>query len=702
MGQVTAGRTRDIAALAAAVDLLPTPTVLMERGTAAVLFANRAAHALAGGEFPMPQDAAGFEDAYRLYDATGEPVPASRAPGVRAARGERIVNEPIDWHTAGNGWRSLIVSADTVTDAAGEPLVVATFEDVTDLRSAERSERRVREELEAILAGVSEAVVAQGLRGEIVYANPAAVAFLGYASADELREAPPAEVRERMAFFDEHRRPVSIGELPGHSALAGEEPEPVVLRFRPPAGGPERWARLKAHPLRDEKGRVRMAINVVEDITELKQAEQEQRFLADAGRVLTSSLDYERTLQTVAALAVPEIADWCVVDLRTADGFERVAVAHADPAKVRWVEEISRRYPPNPHASQGVAEVLRTGRAEHYPEIPDEMLVATAVDDEHLRLIREVGMVSAMCVPMIAAGETVGAVTMVSAESGRRFTGRELMLAKELGLRAGAAIENARLYRQRSEIAKTLQASLLPPQLPAIERLETTAVYRPAGEGMDVGGDFYDLFTTGDDVWYAVVGDVCGKGPEAAATTAMVRYTLRATAVGGTGPADVLHALNDAMLRQATGALRFCTLAVVRLDLSRPAVRVSSAIGGHPLPRLLRAGGGGIERVGAPGTAVGITEDIEVAPREAELATDDVLLIFTDGIVEARAPEVIWSMDDVDAQLAAVAGLPLDELVAAFTRAATGEAGTPLRDDLAVLALKVRPPGGPPSAPLGA
>ena len=687
-----AGQKRDIAALAAAMELLPTPTVLMEPGTAAVLFANRAAHALAGDEFPMPENAAGFDLAYRLYDAAGERVPADRAPGVRAARGEQIDNEPIDWHTPGNGRRSLIVSADTVPDPSGQPIVVVTFEDVTDLRSAERSERRVRQELEAILSGVAEAVVAQGLGGEIVYANPAAVGFLGYASADELREAPAAEVRERMAFLDDQRRPVRVRDLPGRLALEGEEPEPVVLRFRPADGRPERWARLKAAPLRDERGRVRMAIHVVEDITELKQAEQEQRFLAEAGRVLTSSLDYERTLRTVAALAVPEIADWCVVDLRTADGFERVALAHADSAKVQWVEEISRRYPADPEAAQGVPEVLRTGRPEHYPEIPDEMLAALARDEEHLRLIREVGMVSAMVVPMTAGGDTVGAITMVSAESGRRFGERDLMLAQELGLRAGAAIENARLYRQRSEIARTLQASLLPPRLPAIERLECAAVYRPAGEGLDVGGDFYDLFTIGGDVWYAIVGDVCGKGPEAAATTAMVRYTIRAAAVGGSEPAEILHALNEAMLRpmsSAPGPLHFCTLAVLQLDTSGVTVRASAASGGHPLPRLLRAAGP-IERLGAPGTVIGVTPDIEIAQGATELAPGDALVVFTDGIVEARAPRVIWSMDDVDEQLAAVATQPIDRLVQAFTAAATGEGDAPLRDDLAVLGLRVR------------
>ena len=677
--------------MGAVLDLLPTPTVLMEPGTAAVLYANRAAHRLAGEEFPMPTDADDFEEAYRLYDAAGERVPAHRAPGVRAARGERIVNEAIDWHTPGNGWRSLIVSADMVTDPSGEPIVVATFEDVTDLRSAERSERRVREELEAILEGVAEAVIARGQRGEILYANAAAVALFGYASAEDLRAAPTREVRERMAFLDERRVPVPMEQLPGRRALAGEDPEPLIVRFLPPEGGAERWARLKARPLRDEKGRVRMAINVVEDITEIKQAELEQRFLADAGRVLASSLDYERTLRTVAALAVPEIADWCVVDLKTADGFERVALAHADPAKIRWVEEITRRYPPDPTAPHGVSEVLRTAQPEHYPEIPDEMLTMSAVDDEHLRLIREVGMVSAMCVPMVAAGETVGAISMVSAESGRRFAEHDLVLAQELGLRAGAAIENARLYRQRSEIARTLQASLLPPELPAIERLEASAVYQPAGEGFDVGGDFYDLFTTGDERWYAVMGDVCGKGPEAAATTAMVRHTVRAAAVGGADPADVLDALNVAMLRLPSDPLRFCTLALVRFDLRGDAVHATAASGGHPLPRIVRADGT-IDRLGVPGTVIGITAEIDIEQRAAELGPGDALVVFTDGIVEARAPEVIWSMEDVDANLAAVADRPLDDLVAGFTRAATGEGAAPLRDDLAVLGLKVRTP----------
>lgn len=682
------GPTRNLESLAAVLDLLPGPAVLVEPGTARFLWANRAAHALAGGQFPLAAGLEDFQQTYRLYDQAGNPLPAERAPVVRVARGERLENEPVDWHTPANGWRSLIVSGDTVTGPDDKPLVVITFEDVTDLRGAERSERRMRSEFEAILEGVADAVIAQGLKGELVFANAAAVRLFGFESAEAMREAPLYELRERMRFQDERGDPVPIESLPGRRALAGEDPEPVAFRFQPPDGGPQRWARFKARGLRDERGRIRMAINVIEDITEIKHAELEQRFLAEAGRVLASSLDYERTLRTVAALAVPEICDWCVVDLKTPDGPERVALMHADHTKVQFVEELSRRYPTDPDAQTGVPNVLRTGEPEHYPEIPEEVLITAAHDEEHLRLIREIGMTSAMVVPMQAGGETVGAITMVSAESGRRFDETDLVLAQELALRAGMAIENARLYRQRSEIARTLQASLLPPDLPAIEGVESAAVYRPAGRGFDVGGDFYDLFTTGAGRWYAIVGDVVGKGPEAAATTAMVRYTVRAAAVGHAEPDTILRALNDAMLAQG-GQVRFCTLAIIGFDIDVGRVHARASSAGHPLPRIVRADGT-IERLGAHGTLVGVMPKLELEVMETDLHPGDAILAFTDGIVEARAPEVIWSMDDVDAALRGGFGGTLADLLDHFTSAAIGGGNAPLRDDIAVLGLRVR------------
>ena len=348
----------------------------------------------------------------------------------------------------------------------------------------------------------------------------------------------------------------------------GEEPEPVLVQFRERGGSETRWSRIKARPVLDADGSVRLAINVIEDVTELKQVEQTQRFLAEASRVLADSLDYEATLSAIARLAVPDVADWCGVDLAgDGDEIQRVAVEHVDPAKVALAAELAERYPADPRADRGIHQVLRTGESQLWPEIPEELLVQAAQDEEHLRMIRALGMSSAMVVPMRVRERVLGAITFVSAESGRRFDRGDLRLAEDLALRAATAVENARLYRARSTIAQTLQASLLPPMLPEVPGVEAGALYRAAGEDHEVGGDFYDLFATSDDHWFAVIGDVCGKGAEAAAVTALARYTIRAAAARRHSPAAILRWVNEVMVRE--GSTRFCTIAVAHLDRSQ-------------------------------------------------------------------------------------------------------------------------------------
>ena len=172
----------------------------------------------------------------------------------------------------------------------------------------------------------------------------------------------------------EDGRPLTFEELPGRRALRGERPPPMTVRYRSRGTAADRWSRIQSTPVLDERGAVRLAINVVEDITELKRAELAQRFLAEASRVLAGSLDLQETLRAVARLAVPQIADWCAVDLADGDGIERVAVAHVDPARVQLAREMQERYPPDPRTSTGVYGVLRRGVAELYPEITDEML----------------------------------------------------------------------------------------------------------------------------------------------------------------------------------------------------------------------------------------------------------------------------------------------------------------------------------------
>ncbi|MET0650319.1 MAG: ATP-binding protein [Pyrinomonadaceae bacterium] len=185
---------------------------------------------------------------------------------------------------------------------------------------------------------------------------------------------------------------------------------------------------------------------------EAQAAERRATFLAEATTLLSSSLDYEKTLEAVAHAAVPWVADWCGVDILGDDGqVRRLAVAHVDPAKVEWARELQERYPYDPDAPRGVPEVMRTGRAELYSEIPDELLVAAAKDEEHLRIMRDLGFNSAMLIPLAAHGRSFGAITFVTAESGRRYGAEDLAFAEDLARRAALAVENARLYRQAQE-----------------------------------------------------------------------------------------------------------------------------------------------------------------------------------------------------------------------------------------------------------
>jgi serine phosphatase RsbU (regulator of sigma subunit) len=283
----------------------------------------------------------------------------------------------------------------------------------------------------------------------------------------------------------------------------------------------------------------------------------------------------------------------------------------------------------------------------------------------------------------------VGAITLVNAESRRRLGADELALAQDLALRAGATVDNARLYQTRAAIAKTLQASLLPPELPDIPRLETAALYRAAGEGHEVGGDFYDLFSTGPRQWFVVMGDVCGKGAAAAAVTALARYTIRAAVVRHRSPAGILRWLNDAMLRQRTEPTRFATIACARLDLDRDGVSVTVASGGHPCPRVLRATGL-VEELGIAGTALGIVEKVRLEDRTARLAAGDALILYTDGLTEAGAPKRVWSPAQLDAAVGGARHQPAHAIVEHLARAALGDPPAPLRDDIALLALRAR------------
>ena len=214
-------------------------------------------------------------------------------------------------------------------------------------------------------------------------------------------------------------------------------------------GGTERWLQSWGRAFFDELGRATRFVGTVLDITERHRVEEAQRFLAEAGEVLSSSLDYRATLSNVARLAVPTLADWCGVDVLEEDGsLERLAVAHQDPQKVELAHELQERYPPDPDAPYGVHQVLRTGEAQMMSEIPPELIERAARDEKHREMLRQLGLNSYMTIPLIARHRTLGAITLVYAESGRRYGEQDLGLAKDLARRAALAVDNSRLYGQ--------------------------------------------------------------------------------------------------------------------------------------------------------------------------------------------------------------------------------------------------------------
>src|SRR3954470_6028139 len=291
-------------------------------------------------------------------------------------------------------------------------------------KAAEATGRR----LDAILGSLAEAVTVHDDSGKTIYANDAAVKLLGASSLDEILAAQPGDLARRFVITGEDGTPVATGDFPGRKVVAGEPGEPMLTRSVLRATGESYWLLTKATVVNDEHGRP-LAVNVIEDVTEAKEAELRQRFLAQATQVLSSSLDYDVTLERVAWLAVPTFADWCSVDIFESGAVERVALAHADPEKLELGRTLGTEYPPDLASDTGLGGVIRNGKSQLYPQITDEMIEAGARDDRHLELIRELGMRSAMVVPMKAGRATIGALTLVNADSARSFDDDDVAFA---------------------------------------------------------------------------------------------------------------------------------------------------------------------------------------------------------------------------------------------------------------------------------
>jgi serine phosphatase RsbU (regulator of sigma subunit)/PAS domain-containing protein len=368
---------------------------------------------------------------------------------------------------------------------------------------------------------------------------------------------------------------------------------------------------------------------------QLQENNERTAFIAEASTLLAESLDVVTIVDRLANLAVPRIADWCSIHLVDDRGIpQQMAVAHTDPSKIALARDLQERYPPDPRADTGVYGVVRSMSPLLMTEIPEKLLLEGAQDEEHLALIRSLGLRSAMIVPLVCRGRALGAITFVAAESDRRYTEGDLTLAVELASRAAYPIDNARLYNETRVVAQTLQKSFLPPDLPDIPGVDISARYYPAGEGAQIGGDFYDAFRVDSKRWGLALGDVSGKGLEAATVTTLARHTIRGAALTADRPSDALRVLNSALIEQKQTD-RFCTAVYSTVEPRFARVRVIVSSGGHPPPYVIR-NDGTVETVDCGGTLLGFLDDVALRDEHIELEFGDKLFLYTDGVLDIR------------------------------------------------------------------
>jgi PAS domain S-box-containing protein len=313
-------------------------------------------------------------------------------------------------------------------------------------------------QLAIILEGIADGITVLNPAGQLIYSNDAAARLIGYPDAQALLAVPLEDMLGPFETFDEAGRSLAATDLPGRLALRGLSRPPQVIRLRARATGEERWLLVTAQAISNEAGALEFVVNIFHEITALKRAELNQRLLAQAGMALSTPLDFETRLSNVAQLVVPDLADWCAVDMLDADGSVRhLTVVHSDPARVALAQELYQRYPPHPADVSGLSAVLRHGQSQFYPDLSALSLEALIADREQLAFVQQFRLRSMMIVPLVARDRILGAITLAAAESGRHYTPIDLALAEELARRAALALDNALLYAEAHQLNTELE-----------------------------------------------------------------------------------------------------------------------------------------------------------------------------------------------------------------------------------------------------
>jgi len=401
------------------------------------------------------------------------------------------------------------------------------------------------------------------------------------------------------------------------------------------------------------------------------------RFLADASAELANSLDYEVTLTSVARMAIPKFADWSGVDLLEDGRIHRLAVEHFDPEKVQLALDIERRYPSDRDTGEGAWAVIASGESVLIPEIPDELLVEAAKDEEHLRLARMLQLRSVLVVPLVARDRVLGAISWVMAESGRTYTEEDVKFAEELARRAAVAIDNSQLHSQIRMAADQLQHAVLPVLPPLVPGWQLASFYSPAGR-TEIGGDFYDAIPLGDGRLAIFVGDVMGRGVEAAAAMAQMRSALRAHIAVDPTPETVISQMDALFTTYEMTQL----VTLVYLVLAPDSVTFVNA--GHPPPLLLGADGAATALPLADGPPLGAATAVRRSS-SVPFRPGDTLVAFTDGLVERRGEDIDAGLDRLLGHVSALASEQLSDALATLVDEVRDHSR---EDDVAALAVR--------------
>nr|WP_274912894.1 SpoIIE family protein phosphatase [Streptomyces sp. WZ-12] len=420
-------------------------------------------------------------------------------------------------------------------------------------------------------------------------------------------------------------------------------------------------------------------------------------FLVEASDLLAGTLDRDQTLALMAQMTVPTLATWCAV-YTVADQAsepELSYVLHEDEDRIDGLKTLLKKVdPPEPDPTPGARVWTAPADAAHDAALRTSLRSLGL--EESARPSKGPGATLAtasavggetVVLPLVARNRVIGMLTL-GKPTEEHFRQEILELAEDLSRRAALALDNARLYSERTAISQSLQRSLLPPELPDIPGVETEVIYRAAGEGNEVGGDFYDLFPIRNGAYGFAIGDVCGTGPEAAAVTGLARHALRLLAREGFGGPAVLERLNAAILDEGARS-RFLTLLYGELWPQEDGSALLKVVcAGHPLPLRLRQDGT-VEPAAEPQPLLGVMDDLELYEQTVTLDPGDVLLCVTDGVTERREGTRMLGDDGLTDVLTTCTGLTAGAVAARVLRAVERFAAEPASDDMAILALRV-------------